>query len=130
MTPNFKDFKKLVKEKFKSLSNFSKIITGSFISYQGLQCLRNTDDNYWKIYALKKLAKKTDFDRRKVEISGFEIASIKVQMQFIIETTDHENAFQWLKANHISYSRYSGIINGRLKRKDLAFENLWKKLEL
>ena len=130
MTPNFKDFKKLVKEKFKSLSNFSKIITGSFISYQGLQCLRNTDDNYWKIDALKKLAKKTDFDRRKVEISGFEIASIKVQMQFIIETTDHENAFQWLKANHISYSRYSGIINGRLKRKDLAFENLWKKLEL
>lgn len=130
MTPNFKDFKEFVDEKFGSITRFAKITTGSYHTYKGLRNLLESDENYWKIDALKKLAKKTDFDRRKVEILGLDRLAIKCRMDHIIKTTDYKNVAEWLKDNNISHSRYSGIINGRLKRKDSAFENLWKKLKL
>ncbi|MCH8067800.1 MAG: hypothetical protein IID16_00805 [Candidatus Marinimicrobia bacterium] len=130
MTPNFKEFEEFVNEKFGSITRFAKITTGSYHTYKGLQNLLESEDNYWKINALKKLAKKTDFDRGKVEVSGDERIAIKDRMAFIIATTDYESTFQWLKDNNIRHSLYSGIKGGRLKRKDSAFENLWKKLGL
>ena len=130
MTANFKQFKELVEKKFGSLSNYSMIATGSFQTYKGLRCLSNTDDNYWKINDLKKLAKKTKFDLGKVEISGLDRLAIKCRMDHIIKTTDYKTVAEWLKDNQIFHPWYSGTISGRLKRKHLAFENLWKKLGL
>lgn len=68
MTPNFKEFKEFVEDKFGSITRFAKITTGSYHTYKGLQNLPKSDDNYWRIHNLKCLAKKTKFDRGKVEI--------------------------------------------------------------
>ena len=130
MTANWNDFKELVEKKFGSLSNFSQIVTGSFQTYKGLEALSDEEENYWRIYTLIKLAKKTDFDVAKVEISDLERLAIKARMQFITGTTDYKNANEWLIANNISHPLYSAITSGRAKRKNLAFENLWKRLGL
>ncbi|KKL49072.1 hypothetical protein LCGC14_2319120, partial [marine sediment metagenome] len=37
MTSNFKEFKEFVQGKFKSMSNFSFLATGSFQAYKGLE---------------------------------------------------------------------------------------------
>ena len=130
MTANWKDFKDFVEKKFGSLSNFSKIVTGSFQTFKGLVSLKDTKENQEKIDTLMMSAEITDFDVSKVEISEFERGAIKARMQLIIETTEYKSAFEWLTANHISPSLYSAIITGRSKRKNLAFESLWSKLGL
>ena len=130
MTANFKQFKEFVEKKFGSLSNFSKIVTGSFQTFKGLVSLKDTKENQEKIDTLMMSAEITDFDVSKVEISDFERGAIKARMQLIIETSEYKSAFKWLKKNHISSPLYSAIIGGRAKRKNLAFERLWTKLGL
>ena len=88
MTANWKYFKEFVEKKFESITRFAKITTDSYHTYKGLDNLAQTDENYWKVNDLIKLAKKTKFDLGKVEISGDERKAIKDRMAFIIAKTD------------------------------------------
>ena len=124
MTSNFPEFKEFVESKFESLSNFSFLVTGSFQTYQGLENSKDTR----LITKLLKLAMYLDFDREKVEITDFDREKIKARMGYILKT--HKNESHWLRKNNISHSYFSAVKNGKIVRKNLAYERLITKLGL
>ena len=140
MTSNFKAFKEFVEGKFESMSNFSFLVTGSFQTYKGLENLRDTKENYGVIEVKIGLATLTDFDKEKCEVSDFDRLAIKARMEYILETRNEEyddlfedktswstfKVCDWLKENKISPIYYSAVINGRIVRKNLAYERLIK----
>ena len=144
MTSNFLSFKKIVESKFESMSNFSFLTTGSFQAYKGLENLRDTKENYGVIEVKIGLATLTDFDKEKCVVSDFDRRAIKARMEYILETRNEEyddlfedktswstfKASDWLEENKISPTYYSAVINGRIVRKNLAYERLIKLMGL
>ena len=146
MTSNYPEFKKYVEKKFLSMANFSAQMTGSFDRYKTLSNLEDTEDNYSWISELQETAENTEFNKKRIMISGFDRRSIKARMKHIIakRNKEYENLFDdmrvrkwskykavdWLNENRISHSYYSAVIHGTHQRKNAAFENLWTKLGL
>ena len=125
MTSNFQSFKEYVESKFESLSNFSKIATGSFMKFQGLQNIK--DENI--IHNLHQIACDYDFDKEKVEVSNFDRMAIKMRMEYILETENITKA-KWFRNNHVTSWYYSQLVTGQLKRKNCAYERLIKLMGL
>ncbi len=129
MTSNFKSFKEFVEGKFESLSNFSKIATGSFQTYKGLETKADTKENRLSIEHLYTCAVFTDFDKEEVEVSDFDRMAIKMRMEYILETENITKA-KWFKNNHVTNWYYSQLLTGHLKRKNCAYERLIKLMGL
>ncbi len=130
MTSNFKSFKEFVQGKFESMSNFSFLATGSFQTYKGLESKPDNEINCLEIDLLDRLACLTDFDKEKCEVSEFERLAIKARMNYFIFEEGYKNPAQWLIAHKISEPYYSAVINGRIVRKNCAYERLINKLGL
>ncbi len=146
MTSNFLSFKEFVERKFESMSNFSFLATGSFQAYKGLENKLDTSSNRLSIQALHGFASMIDFDKEKCEVSDFDRLAIKARMEHIVETRQWrrnmmircDKTFKWpkykksdwLRENKISPIYYSAVINGRIVRKNCAYERLIKLMGL
>ena len=130
MTSNFKAFKEFVESKFESMSNFSFLVTGSFQSYKGLENKLDTSYNRLAITTLHGFASRIDFDKEKCEVSDFDRLAIKARMDYFIFEEGYKNKAAVLRDKGISPIYYSAVINGRIVRKNLAYERLIKLIGL
>ncbi len=130
MTSNFLSFKEFVQGKFESMSNFSFLVTGSFQSYKGLENKADTNLGRSLIDQLYQDACELEFDKEKCEVSDFDRLAIKARMNYFIFEEGYKNPAQWLIAHKISEPYYSAVINGRIVRKNCAYERLIKLMGL
>jgi hypothetical protein len=127
MTSNYLKLKKIVEDKFGSMSNFSLQVYGSMQKLNSLNNLADNEENYLRIWSLIEKAKKTDYDHSKVYISQAEILQI---IEKVNELCNERRCTVKKILGKFDYQKYYRIINGLNAYKNDSYKELVKILGL
>lgn len=126
-TTLFKDFVFFVKGKFTTMSHFSKIENGSFMTFTRLENKIDNQETRDYIWKLERLAQQLKYDKSIIYISKDEIDKI-VKRVYDKARMNKTSVNKWLVLRKFNTSTYSSIINGRNIFKNKSYKKLIKIL--